>query len=232
MEKLANRLKLSESERRPYAWALVESRFGEVPLQTTLKEIKAATGKHRIDDVAAILRSLAAKGCIEFKKVEAFRDTLVFIRVTDLGKPTVEERAEFGALDEQTNPIDNRNDIVTDEAEARTLLKAQMEAREARDIVIYPWMLDLHLKPLALLYYAYAYSNRNSDNRWYERLIDTCDVFVANDATMALARDACTANGLLRREISQRRPSVSYPYFVASEEEAKKIAENIKKKGE
>ena len=151
------------------------------------------------------------------------------IHVTEYGKPW---HGEVYAREETPTtaptPLDYRNDLITEEEpeedEREILRQSIVETDNGKDIVIEPWMMKFHLKPLALLYYAYAYSNRTSGNRWYEKINDTCEKFEVSEATLALARNALTEKGLLMREFPQRRPSASYPYIVKTE--------TLNKKGE
>ena len=176
-EWLKKKLKLSDEEIRAYAWILKETDGGERPLQTTMQEFKQAT--HQTKTFAGeLLKALATKGCIEYQRVEICKDCMLFIQVTELGKPPHELCDETPPLAPPPTPIDYR-DVITEEADPEeekreTLRQAIIELDNEKDIVIEPWMLKFRLKPLALLYYAYAYSNRSSEDRWYERITDTC----------------------------------------------------------
>ena len=216
-EWLEKKLKLSDEEIRAYAWILKETDGGERPLQTTMQEFKQATKTF----AGELLKALATKGCIEYQRMEIFKDCMLFIRVTEFGKPPHELCDETPPLAPPSRPIDYR-DVITEEAdpeedEREALRQAITELDNEKDIVIEPWMLKFRLKPLALLYYAYAYSNRNSENRWYERITDTCKKFEVKEATLALARNALTERGLFMREIPQRRASTAYPYIIKTE---------------
>lgn len=217
---LEKKLKLSDEEIRAYAWILKETDGGERPLQTTMQEFKQATYQTKTF-AGELLKALATKGCIEYQRVEICKDCMLFIQVTDFGKPPHELCNENPSSAPSPTPIDYR-DVITEEADPEeekreTLRQAIMELDNEKDIVIEPWMLKFRLKPLALLYYAYAYSNRNSENRWYERITDTCQKFEVKEATLALARNALTERGLFMREIPQRRASTAYPYIIKTE---------------
>ena len=219
-EWLEKKLKLSEEEIRAYAWILKETDGGERPLQTTMQEFKQATYQTKTF-AGELLKTLATKGCIEYQRVEICKDCMLFIQVTELGKPPHELCDENPPSAPSPTPIDYR-DVITDEAdpeedEREALRQAIIELDNEKDIVIEPWMLKFRLKPLALLYYAYAYSNRNSEDRWYERITDTCKKFEVKEATLALARNALTERGLFMREIPQRRASTAYPYIIKTE---------------
>ena len=217
---LEKKLKLSEEEIRAYAWILKETDGGERPLQTTMQEFKQATYQTKTF-ANELLKALATKGCIEYQRVEICKDCMLFIRVTEFGKPPHELCYETPPYAPSPTPIDYR-DVITDEADPEeekreTLRQAIIDLDNEKDIVIEPWMLKFRLKPLALLYYAYAYSNRNSEDRWYERITDTCQKFEVKEATLALARNALTERGLFMREIPQRRASTAYPYIIKTE---------------
>ena len=219
-EWLEKKLKLSDEEIRAYAWILKETYGGERPLQTTMQEFKQATYQTKTF-AGELLKTLATKGCIEYQRVEICKDSMLFIQVTELGKPPHELCNENLPSAPSPTPIDYR-DVVAEEAdpeedEREALRQAITELDNEKDIVIEPWMLKFRLKPLALLYYAYAYSNRNSENRWYERITDTCQKFEVKEATLALARNALTERGLFMREIPQRRASTAYPYIIKTE---------------
>lgn len=219
-EWLEKNLKLSDEEIRAYAWILKETDGGERPLQTTMQEFKQATYQTKTF-AGELLKALATKGCIEYQRVEICKDCMLFIQVTELGKPPHELCEEAPSLAPQPTPIDYR-DVITEESDPEeerreTLRQAITELDNEKDIVIEPWMLKFRLKPLALLYYAYAYSNRSSENRWYERITDTCQKFEVKEATLALARNALTERGLFMREIPQRRASPAYPYIIKTE---------------
>lgn len=218
-EWLEKKLKLSDEEIRAYAWILKETDGGERPLQTTMQEFKQATYQTKTF-AGELLKALATKGCIEYQRVEICKDCMLFIQVTELGKPP-HELCDENPPSAPPTPIDYR-DVITEEAdpeedERETLRQAITELDNEKDIVIEPWMLKFRLKPLALLYYAYAYSNRNSEDRWYERITDTCQKFEVKEATLALARNALTERGLFMREIPQRRASTAYPYIIKTE---------------
>ena len=219
-EWLEKKLKLSDEEIRAYAWILKETYGGERPLQTTMQEFKQATYQTKTF-AGELLKTLATKGCIEYQRVEICKDCMLFIQVTELGKPPHELCNENLPSAPSPTPIDYR-DVVAEEADPEeekreTLRQAIIELDNEKDIVIEPWMLKFRLKPLALLYYAYAYSNRNSEDRWYERITDTCQKFEVKEATLALARNALTERGLFMREIPQRRASTAYPYIIKTE---------------
>lgn len=219
-EWLEKKLKLSDEEIRAYAWILKETDGGERPLQTTMQEFKQATYQTKTF-AGELLKALATKGCIEYQRVEICKDCMLFIQVTELGKPPHELCEETPPLAPPPTPIDYR-DVITEEVDPEeerreTLRQAITELDNEKDIVIEPWMLKFRLKPLALLYYAYAYSNRSSEDRWYERITDTCQKFEVKEATLALARNALTERGLFMREIPQRRASTAYPYIIKTE---------------
>ena len=219
-EWLEKKLKLSEEEIRAYAWILKETDGGERPLQTTMQEFKQATYQTKTF-AGKLLKTLATKGCIEYQRVEICKDCMLFIQVTELGKPPHELCNETPPSAPSPTPIDYR-DVITEESdpeedEREALRQAIIELDNEKDIVIEPWMLKFRLKPLALLYYAYAYSNRNSEDRWYERITDTCQKFEVKEATLALARNALTERGLVMREIPQRMASTAYPYIIKTE---------------
>ena len=219
-EWLEKKLKLSDEEIRAYAWILKETDGGERPLQTTMQEFKQATYQTKTF-AAELLKTLATKGCIEYQRVEICKDSMLFIQVTELGKPPHELCNENLPSAPSPTPIDYRDVVAeeedTEEEKRETLRQAIIELDNEKDIVIEPWMLKFRLKPLALLYYAYAYSNRNSEDRWYERITDTCQKFEVKEATLALARNALTERGLFMREIPQRRASTAYPYIIKTE---------------
>lgn len=210
---LEKKLKLSDEEIRAYAWILKETDGGERPLQTTMQEFKQATYQTKTF-AGELLKALATKGCIAYQRVEICKDCMLFIQVTELGKPP----HELCAADTYRDYRDVITEKADPEEEKREALRqAIVELDNEKDIVIEPWMLKFRLKPLALLYYAYAYSNRSREDRWYEKITDTCQKFEVKEATLALARNALTERGLFMREIPQRRASTAYPYIIKTE---------------
>lgn len=83
---LGKKLKLSDEEIRAYAWILKETDGGERPLQTTMQEFKQATYQTKTF-AGELLKALATKGCIEYQRVEICKDCMLFIQVTEFGKP-------------------------------------------------------------------------------------------------------------------------------------------------
>ena len=225
---MKERLNLSDVEARAHTWILQVTDGGKRPLHVTMLEVEKATDQTRTF-AEEILKALAIKGCIEYQKLDIYRNSLIFAKVTEYGKPWY---GEVYAREETPTtapaPLDYRNDLITEdepEEDEREILRQSIEETDnGKDIVIEPWMMNFHLKPLALLYYAYAYSNRTNGNRWYEKINDTCEKFEVSEATLALARNALTEKGLLMREFPQRRPSASYPYIVKTK--------TLNKKGE
>lgn len=225
---MKERLNLSDVEARAHTWILQVTDGGKRPLHVTMLEVEKATDQTRTF-AEEILKALAIKGCIEYQKLDIYRNSLIFAKVTEYGKPWHGEvYTKEGTVLTTSTHLDYRNDLITEEEpeeDEREILRQSIEKTDnEKAVVIEPWMMNFHLKPLALLYYAYAYSNRTSGNRWYEKINDTCEKFEVSEATLALARNALTEKGLLMREFPQRRPSASYPYIVKTE--------TLNKKGE
>lgn len=95
-----------------------------------MQEFKQATNQTKTF-AGELLKALATKGCIEYQRVEICKDCMLFIQVTEFGKPPHELCDETPPPTPPPTPIDYR-DMITEESdpeedERETLRQAIME---------------------------------------------------------------------------------------------------------